>query len=261
MAIRSFRLYGASETNRVREYVQHQVDAWYAHWCGSDTLADRPLVQLVENDCGPRDGWLSLADDSEDRLSIHRGENALGNLAAFIFGYSDLGGEEPNDSPLEIDFRNSMMADLARRILNQPDHDAQWQNDLKSTTPPHDAWEAGSARRLIRIGVGEKVWAWLLAGPRLLDSIGQASHVTRVTPTLTPLPEALAGQPVRLDLEVGCGRVNLDELNSLAVGDVVPLDRKLTEEIIVRLENGAVVCGAYLGTRNGKIAVQLFPNT
>ena len=72
-----------------------------------------------------------------------------------------------------------------------------------------------------------------------------------------PVSRALQAQVVELDGIVGEAELAVEELSTLAVGDVIRLNRKISEPLQVRLGGGAVVCAARLGSLKGRTAVQL----
>jgi flagellar motor switch protein FliM len=74
---------------------------------------------------------------------------------------------------------------------------------------------------------------------------------------VTPLSRALERQVVRLDALAGEAEIAFQELATLAPGDVLRLDRRLSEPVEVRVQNGGPVCSARLGTSRGRLALQL----
>ena len=72
-----------------------------------------------------------------------------------------------------------------------------------------------------------------------------------------PLSGALQAQRVVLDGVAGEAELALEELTTLAVGDVLKLNRKISEPLQVRIRGGGVVCAARLGASKGHTALQL----
>jgi len=80
-----------------------------------------------------------------------------------------------------------------------------------------------SGRDLLTLAIpGEAVFRHIKA------SFGRA---TGKTPVLRPLAEALAGVSIPLEAQVGRVELTLAELNELAVGDVLVLDRRLEQAV------------------------------
>jgi flagellar motor switch/type III secretory pathway protein FliN len=84
----------------------------------------------------------------------------------------------------------------------------------------------------------------------------QASR-PRTPPPSVRLSEALQAKPVVLEVIVGEAELAIGELADVRVGDVLKLQRALSEPFSVRVRGGSPVCGARLGTYEGRATVQL----
>jgi hypothetical protein len=74
---------------------------------------------------------------------------------------------------------------------------------------------------------------------------------------LEPLSRALQAERVVLDGIAGEAELALEELTTLAVGDVIKLNHKISEPLRVCIRGGGVVCAARLGASKGRTALQL----
>jgi hypothetical protein len=74
---------------------------------------------------------------------------------------------------------------------------------------------------------------------------------------VTPVSRALERQVVRLDALAGEAEIAFQELATLAPGDVLKLDRRLSEPVEVRVQSGGPVCRARLGISRGRLALRL----
>jgi hypothetical protein len=90
----------------------------------------------------------------------------------------------------------------------------------------------------------------------VIRSLAPVAPIIGVEP-VAPLSRALERQPVRLDALAGEAEVAFQELVTLAPGDVLKLDRALSDPIEVRVTGGAAICSARLGMFNGRLALQL----
>ena len=68
---------------------------------------------------------------------------------------------------------------------------------------------------------------------------------------------ALGGQSVNVDAWLGEIELDLGSLQTLAVGDVLRLGRKLDEGVELRLGGECLPCRGYLGALDGRVAVEL----
>ena len=74
---------------------------------------------------------------------------------------------------------------------------------------------------------------------------------------VTPLSRALDRQVVCLDALAGEAEIAFQELATLSLGDVLKLDRRLSEPVEVRVHGGGPVGSARLGVSHGRLAIQL----
>jgi hypothetical protein len=80
--------------------------------------------------------------------------------------------------------------------------------------------------------------------------------VVRNAPPLVPATTALAMRPVALDVQLEGCELEVGVLQGLQVGDIVCLEHALERPASVRHAD-ATLCGAFLGRRQGHMAVEL----
>lgn len=68
---------------------------------------------------------------------------------------------------------------------------------------------------------------------------------------------AMRSESVVLDAIAGEAEVAVEDVTTLAVGDVLKLDRAISEPLQVRMRGGGAVCSARLGALQGRAALQL----
>ena len=76
-------------------------------------------------------------------------------------------------------------------------------------------------------------------------------------PPLVPLVHAFAGRLLPLQVELASCELDLGSLESLAIGDVVPLPHHLDAPLLVSAEPGVPVCAGFLGRKSGFKAIEL----
>lgn len=72
-----------------------------------------------------------------------------------------------------------------------------------------------------------------------------------------PIRRAIEQNSVTLDVIAGDAELTLSDLQTLQVGDVVRLDRKLHELLRIGVVDGESICSGHLGATKGSKAVQL----
>jgi hypothetical protein len=88
-------------------------------------------------------------------------------------------------------------------------------------------------------------------------SVSPAPNRRVAAPAVEPLSRALQNEVVVLCALAGGAELAVEELTTLSVGDVIRLDRKMSEPLDVHVEGGSRVCGARLGSHHGHRALQL----
>ena len=86
--------------------------------------------------------------------------------------------------------------------------------------------------------------------------IERQRHKSEPTGTV-PIRRAIEQNSVTLDVIAGDAELTLSDLQTLQVGDVVRLDRKLHELLRIGVVDGESVCSGHLGAAKGSKAVQL----
>lgn len=75
---------------------------------------------------------------------------------------------------------------------------------------------------------------------------------------LVPLHKAIEKKTTSLRLELAAVELDLGSLQSLVLGDVIPLPHRLDQPLQVLAEDGRPLCTAYLGQQQGMRAIELF---
>ena len=92
----------------------------------------------------------------------------------------------------------------------------------------------------------------------------QARPAARALPPVeTPVLAAIAARSVTLRVELAPVEVDLGTLQSLRVGDVLTLPHRLEQPLDLHAPDApaTVACTAYLGSRDGRRAVELIPSS
>ena len=246
-SVRPFRLLGESQLATLREQAGRAAAAWQAEWLGGAGL-QLTLGPAVEPEgAGP---WLALR--SADAACFI--ERRAGMLESALFGAA--AGEQPSAVAREV--AEAALADLGGRLLpSQPDTPP----DLQA--PAAQAWQAasgavlltlrcvsgsGSACELVLLLDGALTARWLAGRPR---------PPRTVTPPLQGLRHAIGQAPVRVGASIGEAELDVATLQSLVPGDVLLLDLPVDRPLRLTIAGRPVPRGAYLGSHQGRRALQL----
>jgi flagellar motor switch/type III secretory pathway protein FliN len=72
-----------------------------------------------------------------------------------------------------------------------------------------------------------------------------------------PAQGAIAKQTVRVDVRLGESELDLGSLQTLSVGDVLRLDKKLDEGVELHVGDQRLPCIGYLAAHDGDVVIEL----
>jgi flagellar motor switch/type III secretory pathway protein FliN len=241
--IRPIQVLTASGLSAVRAAADAALGPWMPHWFAGGTA--------VSIDCAPMDlppvdqaaaaAWLCCKTTSADIW--------LDAAAVAVIGSALFGSETA--AAIGAAVARSAAGDLLMRL--SADSAAR----VSEAQAPQHLWQAGRCVVAVTIKIGDKHGAVVT----LLVEKHAASHVAaQLDATRSPLQSVKAlvrDQMVEIEVSLGQVEVELGVLRSLAVGDVLRLDRALDAGADVRVCGNRVGCVGFLGARDGQRAVAL----
>ncbi|MFV8621707.1 FliM/FliN family flagellar motor switch protein [Ralstonia pseudosolanacearum] len=99
-----------------------------------------------------------------------------------------------------------------------------------------------------------------LIGPCAATTDGAATE-RRSEALLTPVLSALSAEPLSMTAELNPIELDLGTLTGLQVGDVIRIPHALEMPLLVRADDGELLCQAFLGRLEDQKAIELFPLT
>lgn len=254
---RPFKLYGASVEAKVLDSVRTVVREWTESWTAAPASNISSNARLVGVTVASATNWRYLASDAEHHFGINTEGDWESGVAELLYGSPCSDIRDNHSGNLAPELLNAMFADLAARFLRMPASARPHSIPMVSTALSAEAGKPGAGFMAIRASVTERLHLWLLLSPQFINSV-EGTHDRKASrPNLVSPAQAIGSRRVRLRLELGTGEVTIEELSSLAIGDVIPLDHKLNDEINMFISGDTPVCRGFMGTKNGKVAVQL----
>lgn len=229
--------------------------AWRADWAPG--LAVRiggwRLGQADPRASVDGDGWRTPGAG----VAFSCGPRARLRLANAALGL-DLDAAQPNERDQAVvgGFCDRLLNDLAARfeaVLAAPGAVGAYAEQAPAGRSPAMVIAA------IEGTEGVLVRAALPAGP--LEALYRRGLPRRpATAALVDRADALCASAVRLEATLGEASLSLQELRAMAPGDVLQLDRKLTDPVRLSLADGGFVAHAALTQSDGRLAVRLQPD-
>ena len=244
-AARPIRLVTASLLWSVRTAAEQAVAPWSVRWLGTGTA--------VGVDCRPLDprgvrssaGWLHCATA---RAEVWMPAEAQRDLIAALFGPTASARGDVASAAA-----HAAAADLLVQLAG--DADEPGAAAVAAEAPEH-LWQPGRSVVAVTLEIGAKgqggrttLLIEVHAKPALAATAARAA--------LTTVRSALQDQPIQIEVSLGSVELELGALRSLAVGDVLRLDRALDAGADVRVGGERVACAGFLGASEGRRAVAL----
>ncbi|MHA6922619.1 FliM/FliN family flagellar motor switch protein [Ralstonia pseudosolanacearum] len=133
---------------------------------------------------------------------------------------------------------------------------------------PIDLTQFWSGAVLLRLDWYGDIFQLVIDGTHVMRLIGPCAATTdgaamerRSEASLTPVLSALSAEPLSMTAELNPIELDLGTLTGLQVGDVIRIPHALEMPLLVRADDGALLCQAFLGRLEDQKAIELFPLT
>lgn len=252
MPVTDYILLSRSDRERLAERLGVVVAKWQREWCVESSRACH--VEVVERVPAVPIVWDTAVNDKERLVSLGLDAPNGAGFVSMLVGAPCSGAEDGLAAELKQQALRAMGAVLCvdSALSNSP-RPSVWSDEPLP--------EIEHTRDVVAVRcVLDQSEFWIVLHPRLTNAYLQRSRTkSNASSPLASVRNAVASQPAKLEVLVGTAELPLPELATLAVGDVIKLDRRLEEPVLVKLGPGAPLCAGYLGTQGKHKAVQLAP--
>jgi flagellar motor switch/type III secretory pathway protein FliN len=262
MSVRPYKLINHSEQAILAAGLNTGVRRWAARYVGCEIPDTCCSLVAADDSRGSAAGvceWI-VGASSVPLIGIGLAQDWPGTLADLLLA----GRVSALDSP-----GSGLVRELATELLQECGQTVlelllprQALGAVSWSLAAQDRPTAGDARTLACCQLGAETAApfdfWLELAPDTVLTCLAASAPSRARgPVLEPLSKAIQTQSVVLEAIAGEADLAVEELRTLAAGDVLKLNRRITEPLELRIQGGGVVCAARLGAARGRTALQL----
>jgi hypothetical protein len=249
-----FRFVGQTMRRGFEQAVSAPLSAWSEAW-----FIEPPTAQLKLEDApwpanSQTQGQWQWAGSAPDAWVAWRQTDAPWSaLGRLLFGAGI--GARPTPSPVTEAVLAECMADLAFRVLQAaglpPSENA----------PPHAGLTSlrhgyGSGAVFGFTGASLPAQALLFGGEVVARLAPQRTNPARDLPPLTPRAAAIDRATSSVEVVLGEAELSLAQLAGIGRGDVLRLDTRFREPVVVRGDSGAPFARANLGRRDERLAIQ-----
>jgi flagellar motor switch/type III secretory pathway protein FliN len=241
---------------RVRRKLNELVNQWCSRWFAKRAITITDLTALQSSPTAPRGGgtWRRLTPE----IAVHCSNVGVSRLLEWSLDASiDQIERTETDQHLLDGFLDAMLIDLAKTLAGHLSGGESGSSPLATVADPL----AAQGGVLVGLAHGEGVGVATIAiGRELLLPMVKSLLPARPTAgePLAPLKSALAATPVIVEVGLGCADLAFSDLSTLAPGDVVLLDRALSDSVDLCLANTDQPFGrASLADRDGGFVLSL----
>lgn len=253
-----------SQLNAMSSHIAKAWAAWAHQWVGEAAPAAESADGVPAHEWSDREAavWIALGARGEAAAWIDVRTDPVAALFELLFG-ADTSAARP---PSAVEGIAQSVAFRAWMALAEALRTALGLDACPGHGDPHPTlfkpW-AGAA--MIPLPVSGRLPSAMLLNAACLRTMAVA-HAERPTAsgsvhkpdaTLFPLAQALAGRMLALRAELWSCELDLGSLESLRIGDVVPLPHHLDAPLLVSVGSNAQLCVGFLGRQAGFKAIEL----
>jgi hypothetical protein len=250
VAVTPYLLVNKSERERIEVCVRSALESWQAEWFPESLEATVVVMDDVPPPGAAERVWKSFQTVDGAGVSIGLPTDWERAAVTWMTGTRQAPAERG-------ELASSVNEQLVRALVTALFRAAGKDGVKSPSVLESDEVRKNAADIVVQCVLGAEAELWFRLGPKTID-IWVANVAAPVAPrtALVPAREAVAGRAVSLRTFLGEAELTLNELQTLGVGDVIRLDRKLDQPLVVRLSDVSV-CTGYLGTIGDRKAVQL----
>jgi hypothetical protein len=259
-----YRLYTDAELGKLSERVQQALADWGKGWL-ADALCsiDAPVAHAGNSADSDAIHWLTADVDNRTALAIGSPQSWTQNVGVLLAGAADPAAAEGTPAaPIMQHLADTLLHSLAAALLQAAGaaFDPARVSWGKGILPRDEPSRPGSGWVAIGCRFGSVDQSLLLFSPTLVYGLigTEPPRLRQSAPSAAvPVRRAVELQPVVLEVIAGEAELTLRDLQTLEVGDVIRLDRRLDELLRLGVLGGEAVCSGHLGAAKGHKAVQL----
>jgi hypothetical protein len=260
MTIRPYKLVNRTERGILAARLTEGLRRWNSRYAPDDAGVTCELVFRDEDTAQipKRLEWILATRQSAPLLAVGLPDDWPRGLSRHVIGKSV--ALDPAGLQLMRELGVGLLEELGQSVLDAvpATHPAESSPVWSRATSPAFAGGPADAQVFGYCRLGDSLDLVITIWPDTVQRWLAVEVPRRVAAApVEPLSGALQARVVVLDGIAGEAELALEELTTLAVGDVIRLNRKISEPLQLRVRGGGVVCAARLGSTTGRTALQL----
>lgn len=253
MAQRPYKLFGAHERAAMAALIGARVAAWAGAWLPEAAAArveSAPASEVLPR-FAEAEGWTGYATQGGESAALLVPDKDLEALAAILCGATQAprGRAFAGVSWLSEHLAQAALRELASVLLDARAVSVS-QADLQ------DAWLPRSASYAADIAAGG-ARIGLVANGAWTQRVLKEKLPRPAAARLTDRRSAVAERTLQVRAVAGWAELDLGVVQALAVGNVIALETRIDRPMTLATISGTALCGARLGSLEGRKAVSL----
>lgn len=258
-AVQPLQWWTDADLDAVRVSVEDACSAWVQDWLGAALKIESSVARAHERSPTHRHAWVPLGSRGDRAAWMQARTGAVEDVLHTLFP------TEPGHtaSPSMQGIAHAVAAKAQTALIETLQARTGLGASADEAEPDAALFKPWSGAVLISVTVpGRSAIAVLLNGATVRSFLAPAAG--RKEPSqpqqraaLAPLAQALADRTLHLRIGLSSCELDLGTLESLRVGDIVPLPHTLDAPLLVSTVQGVQVCTGFLGGQGGVKAIEL----
>lgn len=261
MTVRPYVLLGDRVLERLRAYLVEAVGEWSKDWglTAQIVVACKSISDMTTADMP--DNWHLHYASAQKKLWFATNVTELDAAVRKNLFSSDRRLEISHQAPGSIATATAKraVADVFERLASTlgftPADEQGGKVGMDATLT-----EPASGAVWTQIQFGDRSIAFVMNYACLVSIVPEEPAVSASATPLIGIAQALTDVPVVLPIEIGRVELDVASLISLGIGDVVRLPASVDAPLEIRNESGSPLFNAYLGMRDGLVALEVASN-
>jgi len=254
MNVRQFKLYGDRELRAAADRTGIVIRAWLEKWAAVETVLSQVEALPFSGSYDTRCVWRIGAASDESSVALATEPEWLRMLPLLLTGQE---GEPVQSDSLGSKMADGMVCDLFVQLPASLGMEVARTLECRSGPIPAHAGQMGSGYLSVIAHFANGGQLRLLFWPELAGHFSGCARTPGEPVALCTAEKALEQRPVKLEVAIGEADLTFDELQTLAIGDVISLKRGLKEALSLQIDSMTPVWRGYLGSVRGRVALQI----
>jgi len=257
MSAINYYIVGEKLAHRIGERCTDKISTWMKQWSLDNTQDVMCQVNLERNfDDGDAD-WYCLLDGEQPVIAISFTPKMLEVIRTIIIGKDNANIENTQNSISEQIYTKAIEDLVSSLSGTHKSEKIKISHEVFAELKQRffDYFKCGWGAS---VNIGKNVGNIILFPEYLKRVRAENNGKLSVKSELTELNDSIANVSVGLKTILGHTTISIHDLQHLAVGDVIGIDKNIQEPVEVYIQPDSIqLCRAYLGAQDNKLALNL----